>query len=59
MKTKTKTKTEVAFEQYCYDPIIQQALVMTNGALNLSLLRDTFVAGAKYATQRCVAKYHH
>lgn len=56
-----KTKTDEAFERYCADPIVQQAIELDTArgrTLTHDLLRDCFIAGAKYATERCEAEHH-
>lgn len=50
-------KTEAAFEKYCSDPIVKQALAM-EGTLEINLLRDAFMRGAGYAIERCKAEHH-
>ncbi len=54
-------KTDAAFERYCADPIVQEALEMDKArgqTLTTAILRDCFMAGAKYAIARCEAEHH-
>ena len=51
----------LAFEQYCTDPVVQQAIkvIKDKGSdIAENLLRDAFMAGAKYAIERCKAEHH-
>ncbi len=51
-------KTEAAFAAYLRDPVVQQALAMTNGSLGETILKDCFMRGAGYAVERCKAEHH-
>lgn len=53
-----KTLTDEAFELYCRDPLVVQALSMTRGTLSTNLLRTAFLAGAQFAIARCKASGH-
>lgn len=55
---KSKNATE-AFDEYALDPVVQRALGMATGTLSRDLLRDAFVAGAKYAINRCEEEGHY
>ncbi len=50
--------SEQAFDRYCSDPVVQQAIRMTNGTLSTNLLQDCFMAGAGYAIERCKREHH-
>ena len=55
-----ENKTEAAFEAYCRDPVVAQALEMARSEkFTINLLKDCFMAGAQYATKRCAAEHHH
>lgn len=53
-----KSLTDEAFEKYCRDPLVAQALSMTQGSLSTNLLRTAFLAGAQFAIARCKAAGH-
>lgn len=55
-------KSFEAFEAYCNQSIVQDAIRLDEErgkTLTKDLLRDCFMAGAKFATDRCKAENHH
>lgn len=56
-----KRPVEIAFENFCADPLIKMALevgtVAQNGVVR-ALAMNAFIGGAKYATARCEAEGH-
>jgi len=58
MKNGTTNKSQAAFDAYCADPVVQRALEMAKGTTVALLLKDCFMAGAKYATERCRVEHH-
>ena len=55
-------KTTAAFERYCADPVVQEALRMDEArgkTLTRDMLCDCFMAGANHAIERCKAEHHH
>lgn len=53
-----KTSTDLAFDDFCRDPAIVQAISLESSRTTLAALRFAFMAGAKYAIDRCKAEGH-
>lgn len=50
-----KCSPDIAFEKYCQDELVQNALALDaerGKTLTLDLLRDCFMSGAKFASDR-------
>lgn len=46
-----RQKLEQAFEEYCRDPVVAEALVRTTSTMTVNLLKDAFMRGAHYVAR--------
>lgn len=59
MAQKPKPETEKAFDAFCADPLVIEAVSKSgNVGACVALIRYAFMAGAKYAVDRCKAQGH-